>query len=253
MSQSQRTARRRGRVAPQQDLPRARGRAGARRARRAVRGRLRRLHRLLRAAAGLAQAARPRPLPWSSPRRPRSASSRPTTCAARSRATSIPKNLKDATVAIEDARFYKHKGVDYLGVIRAAVKNLESGKKVQGGSTITMQLVRNLYITQGADLQAQDPRGQARRGARERALQGVDPRQVPQHRPVRHLGGQTALGVWAASRDVLRQAVADLTLGEAALLAGLPQAPTHVLAGALARGGRRRAATRCSPRWPSRR
>src|SRR3954469_3213652 len=59
----------------------------------------------------------------------------------------IPKTLKDATVAIEDARFYKHKGVDYVGVIRAAVKNLESGSKVQGGSTITMQLIRNLYIS----------------------------------------------------------------------------------------------------------
>src|SRR3954465_8428641 len=57
----------------------------------------------------------------------------------------IPQTLKDATVAIEDSRFYKHKGVDYVGVIRAAVKNLESGKQVQGGSTITMQLVRTLY------------------------------------------------------------------------------------------------------------
>ena len=81
----------------------------------------------------------------------------------------IPKTLKDATVAIEDERFYHHKGVDYAGVVRAAVKNLSSHKTVQGGSTITMQLIRNLYITQGADLPAQDPRGQARRGARERA------------------------------------------------------------------------------------
>src|SRR5919202_5705708 len=59
----------------------------------------------------------------------------------------IPQNLKDATVAIEDSRFYHHKGVDYVGVIRAAVKNLESGRTVEGGSTITMQLIRNLYIT----------------------------------------------------------------------------------------------------------
>src|SRR3954469_25015848 len=59
----------------------------------------------------------------------------------------IPQSLKDATVAIEDARFYKHKGVDYVGIVRAAVKNLESGSKVQGGSTITMQLIRNLYIS----------------------------------------------------------------------------------------------------------
>ena len=55
--------------------------------------------------------------------------------------------LKDATVAIEDRRFYQHKGVDYEGVIRAGVKNLVNQKTVQGGSTITMQLVRNLYIS----------------------------------------------------------------------------------------------------------
>src|SRR5215207_7524761 len=59
----------------------------------------------------------------------------------------FPKVLKDATVAIEDRRFYQHKGVDYEGVIRAAVKNFVSRKTVQGGSTITMQLVRTLYIS----------------------------------------------------------------------------------------------------------
>src|SRR3712207_4990741 len=59
----------------------------------------------------------------------------------------IPKVVKDATIAIEDERFYKHKGVDLEGVIRAAIKNVESGKTVEGGSTLTMQLVRTLYIT----------------------------------------------------------------------------------------------------------
>ena len=48
-------------------------------------------------------------------------------------------------MAIEDQRFYQHKGVDYEGILRAGLKNLESGTTVQGGSTITMQLVRNLY------------------------------------------------------------------------------------------------------------
>src|SRR5919112_4664271 len=51
-----------------------------------------------------------------------------------------------ATVDVEDRRFYEHGGLDYEGIIRAAVKNLESGHVVQGGSTITQQLVRNLYI-----------------------------------------------------------------------------------------------------------
>ena len=57
----------------------------------------------------------------------------------------IPQTAKDATVAIEDKRFYEHKGVDFEGVVRAAIKNLDSGKTVQGGSTLTMQLIRNLY------------------------------------------------------------------------------------------------------------
>jgi len=58
----------------------------------------------------------------------------------------IPKDFQNATVAIEDERFYRHSGVDYSAIVRAAVKNASSGKTVQGGSTITMQLVRNLYI-----------------------------------------------------------------------------------------------------------
>ena len=58
----------------------------------------------------------------------------------------IPEDLQEATVAIEDERFYDHDGVDLEGVIRAAVENIEAGEVKQGGSTITMQLVRNLYI-----------------------------------------------------------------------------------------------------------
>ena len=54
--------------------------------------------------------------------------------------------MREATVAIEDERFYEHEGVDYSAIIRAGVKNLESGDAVQGGSTITQQLVRALYI-----------------------------------------------------------------------------------------------------------
>ena len=102
------------------------------------------------------------------------------------RSEEIPQLVKDATIAIEDERFYKHKGVDYEGVVRAAIKNLAARETVQGGSTITMQLVRTLYISQRAHVHAQDPRGQARRGARGRALEGVDPREVPRHDPVRH-------------------------------------------------------------------
>ena len=58
----------------------------------------------------------------------------------------IPAQLGQATVAIEDRRFYQHSGVDYVGIARAAVRNASSGKTLQGGSTLTMQLARNLYI-----------------------------------------------------------------------------------------------------------
>ena len=58
----------------------------------------------------------------------------------------MPVEMRQATVAIEDKRFYEHHGVDYEGVVRAGWKNLTSGKTVQGGSTITQQLVRALYI-----------------------------------------------------------------------------------------------------------
>ena len=58
----------------------------------------------------------------------------------------IPDSMRAATIAIEDERFYQHGGVDYEGIVRAAFKNLEAGKAVEGGSTITQQLVRNLYV-----------------------------------------------------------------------------------------------------------
>ena len=100
--------------------------------------------------------------------------------------------LKQATVAIEDERFYKHKGVDYEGIIRAAVKNATAHKTVQGGSTLTMQLVRNLYTADNTRAGIEGYKRKIRearlaRDLEDEALQGVGARQVPQHRPVRHL------------------------------------------------------------------
>ena len=144
--------------------------------------------------------------------------------------------LKNATVAIEDERFYKHKGVDYEGIVRAAVKNFINKKTVEGGSTLTMQLVKNLYTadrsrSRPGRLPAQDPRGQARRGARERARQGVDPREVPEHDVLRHGRRPDRDRRRGGGAGLLQQARAsDLNLREAALLAGLPQAPTRLLA-----------------------
>ena len=109
--------------------------------------------------------------------------------------TRIPDTMRQATVAIEDRRFYKHGGVDFEGVVRAAIKNIASGKTVEGGSTLTMQLIRNLYTESRArkrhrGLQAKGPRGQARLRARGSppgaAGQGLGPQHIPQQRPLRN-------------------------------------------------------------------
>lgn len=139
----------------------------------------------------------------------------------------IPQTLKDATVAIEDERFYKHRGIDYSAIVRAAVRNATSGKTVQGGSTITMQLVRNLYIDQ--------PKRDYKRKIREAKLAS----ELEQERskrwildqylntaPYGTVGGQSAMGVQAASQTFFAKNAKNLDLSESALLAGLPQAPT---------------------------
>ena len=59
----------------------------------------------------------------------------------------IPDQLKQAFVAAEDARFYKHQGIDFLGIIRAFIKNIEAGGIVQGGSTITQQVTKSFFLT----------------------------------------------------------------------------------------------------------
>jgi penicillin-binding protein 1A len=138
----------------------------------------------------------------------------------------IPQPLKDATIAIEDSRYYKHKGVDYQGVVRAAIKNLRSGKTVQGGSTITMQLVRNLYISQ--------ERTFARKIREAKLAQELEDRHSKRwildeylnDVPYGTVGGRTAIGAESGARTFFDKEAKDLTLPEAALLAGLPQAPS---------------------------
>src|SRR5829696_8153554 len=142
------------------------------------------------------------------------------------RSEEIPQVVKDATIAIEDERFYKHKGVDYEGVVRAAIKNVTSRKTVQGGSTITMQLVRSLYISsertytrkiREAKLAEELEDERSKEWILEKYLDSI---------PYGTVGGQSAIGIKAAARIYFAKEVKDLTLKEAALLAGLPQAPS---------------------------
>jgi penicillin-binding protein 1A len=140
----------------------------------------------------------------------------------------VPKSLQLATVAIEDERFYQHDGLDYEGILRAAVKDLEAGEPVEGGSTITQQLVRNLCI--------EEPQRNLERKIVEAKL-AVE--YSERHTRKEILGsylniasygtveGSTAVGVGAAAEIFFSKPVWKLRLPEAALLAGLPQAPSE--------------------------
>ncbi len=140
----------------------------------------------------------------------------------------MPQDLRDATVAIEDENFYEHGGVDYGAIVRAGIKNLESGKSLQGGSTITQQLVRALYI--------KDPKRNIERKIREAKLaseleQEHSKRWILENYlndvPYGTVGGRTAIGVEAAAETFFDKHARELTLPEAATLAGLPQAPSQ--------------------------
>jgi penicillin-binding protein 1A len=140
----------------------------------------------------------------------------------------IPADLKNATVAIEDQRFYKDDGIDVTGIFRAAVKDLVHGQALQGASTITMQLVRNLYLggdertfkqkIAEAKLAIEYDEHHSKRSILNSYLNDVDYGTV---------GGQTTLGVEAAARIFFDKPVSQLDLEQSALLAGLPQAPSQ--------------------------
>jgi penicillin-binding protein 1A len=140
----------------------------------------------------------------------------------------IPVHMRRATVAIEDERFYKHEGVDLNAIVRAGLKNLESGDTVQGGSTITQQLVRALYI--------KDPERNFERKIREAKLASELEEEHSKtwilHNylnsvPFGTVQGRTSIGVQAAAVTFFDKHVRDLELHESALLAGLPQAPSQ--------------------------
>jgi penicillin-binding protein 1A len=139
----------------------------------------------------------------------------------------IPKDVQRATVAIEDERFYNHGGIDPEGIARAALKNLEAGKTVEGGSTITQQLVRNLCISNPSrDLERKIIEAKLAIEYAERHSKQEILGQYLNTASYGTLEGATAVGVQAASKIYFSKPVWKLNLEQAALLAGLPQAPT---------------------------
>jgi membrane peptidoglycan carboxypeptidase len=140
--------------------------------------------------------------------------------------------LRQAVVAAEDTRFYQHHGVDARGVLRALVSNSRGGAR-QGASTLTMQYVRNVlknnpHLTpqQHLDALADSPDRKVREMRYARALeQKLSKSQILQGYLNIAYFGAGAYGIYAASQTYFAKAPADLTLAEAALLAGLLQSP----------------------------
>jgi penicillin-binding protein 1A len=130
--------------------------------------------------------------------------------------------MAKATVAIEDRRFYQHGGVDPVGIARAVVADVRARKVVQGGSTITQELVRNLYLSRERTL---------KRKLTEACLAIKLSRQWSKDRILtaymnQVFYGNHAYGVEAAAETYFSRTAKELDLTQAALLAGLPQAPS---------------------------
>ncbi len=135
----------------------------------------------------------------------------------------IPKVLKQAVVAAEDARFYQHSGVDLRGTARALVRDIQGGGGLQGGSTLTQQYVKNTYT--GADRTII-------RKVKEAILASQLDRQIDKDEILyRYLSiifmGEGAYGVGAAAQTYFRKDISQLTASEAAALAGVIPAPSR--------------------------
>src|SRR2546428_3344873 len=134
----------------------------------------------------------------------------------------IPQSLRDAILATEARRFYSHWGIDPIGVARALVQNYRRGRFVEGGSTITQQLTKVLFLTPDKSLE---------RKLKEAVLAIELERRYSKDRILEmYLNqvyfGHGSYGVQAAARTDFGKSVADLNVRESALLAGLPRAPT---------------------------
>ena len=134
----------------------------------------------------------------------------------------IPLTMQQAIIAVEDNRFYRHVGFDIEGIARAALVNLQSGELLEGGSTITQQLVKNLFLTQERTMG---------RKVEELLLSiTMELRYSKEEILEMYLNniyfGSNAYGIGQASKVYFGKTPSALTLAESALLAGLPNAPS---------------------------
>ena len=135
----------------------------------------------------------------------------------------IPKDLKNAFVAVEDERFYKHKGIDPLSIIGSTFENIKAGSIVRGGSTITQQLARNTYLSNDQTYE---------RKIREIYLALEIERYLSKDEILgaylnRVFMGQNSYGVQAAAKTYFNKDVSELNLAQCASLAGIVQSPSE--------------------------
>jgi penicillin-binding protein 1A len=145
--------------------------------------------------------------------------------------TDQPLLLRNATVAIEDRRFWQHGGVDYYGLVRAGVRDVLSGNGgLQGGSTLTMQLVGNVYlpdeIADHHDIRYKIIQAKLANQLESKESKAWILTQYLNDVPYGTVSHENAIGVGAASQMFFDKPVEDLNLAQTALLAGLPQAPS---------------------------
>jgi 1A family penicillin-binding protein len=135
----------------------------------------------------------------------------------------IPVNLQEAFIAVEDHRFYSHHGIDPQGLIRAVIRNISERRFAEGGSTITQQLARNLFLThdktitrklQEMLLTIQLERRFSKEEILEKYLNTI-------------YFGHSAYGVEAAAGTYFGKPAKELSLAEAAILAGIPRGPAY--------------------------
>ena len=136
----------------------------------------------------------------------------------------IPQIMQQSIVATEDKRFYEHGPIDFIGIGRAALVNIQSGKTMEGGSTITQQVVKNVFLS---------PERTLSRKAEELVLSILLERNYTKEEVLTmYLNttyfGANAYGINDAARIYFRTTPSKLTLAQCAMLAGLPQAPTYL-------------------------
>lgn len=134
----------------------------------------------------------------------------------------IPQLVKDAFVSAEDDRFFEHIGIDFHGILRAAIANIKAGRVVQGGSTITQQVAKSILLS-------------SERSFERKFKEAILASRMEQHLKKEEILflylnqiylGHGAYGVAAAASNYFQKEVKDLTIAESALLAGLAQAPS---------------------------